>query len=51
MAYDFDEYRSMFEKSGFTQIVDIDQGPIRAVKPWAENLPAWQGRRQASPPL
>jgi SAM-dependent methyltransferase len=31
-AYDFTEYKSMLENAGFTNIEDIDKGPIRAVK-------------------
>jgi SAM-dependent methyltransferase len=34
-AYDFDEYKSMLENAGFVDIEDINQGPIRAVKPLA----------------
>ncbi len=32
-AYDFIEYKSMLESAGFKDIVDINQGPIKAVKP------------------
>jgi len=32
-AYDFFEYRTMFEKAGFTHVEGINQGPIKAVKP------------------
>jgi ubiquinone/menaquinone biosynthesis C-methylase UbiE len=31
-AYDFAEYKSMLEEAGFTNVEDINQGPIRAVK-------------------
>jgi SAM-dependent methyltransferase len=32
-AYDFDEYKSMLENASFTDVVDIEKGPTRAVKP------------------
>ena len=32
-AYDFSEYRAMLEVAGFTNVEDVDQGPIKAVKP------------------
>jgi hypothetical protein len=32
-AYDFGEYMSMLENAGFTDVVDINQGPIKALKP------------------
>jgi precorrin-6B methylase 2 len=32
-AYDFDEYKGMLEKAGFINVVDINRGPIKAVKP------------------
>lgn len=32
-TYDFSEYKSMLENAGFTNVVDINLGPIRAVKP------------------
>lgn len=32
-AYDFNDYQAMLEAAGFTNIEDINQGPIRAVKP------------------
>jgi ubiquinone/menaquinone biosynthesis C-methylase UbiE len=31
-AYDFGEYKFMLENAGFTDVVDINQGPIRAEK-------------------
>lgn len=31
-AYDFDEYRDMLERAGFTDIKDVAEGPIRAAK-------------------
>jgi 2-polyprenyl-3-methyl-5-hydroxy-6-metoxy-1,4-benzoquinol methylase len=31
-AYDFKEYKTMLENAGFTDIVDIHMGPIRALK-------------------
>jgi len=32
-AYDFAEYKAMLESAGFTNVVDINTGPIRATKP------------------
>jgi 2-polyprenyl-3-methyl-5-hydroxy-6-metoxy-1,4-benzoquinol methylase len=32
-AYDFTEYQAMLENAGFTKVEDINQGPIKAVKP------------------
>lgn len=32
-GYDFAEYKAMLEKAGFSDVVDIDKGPIRAFKP------------------
>ena len=32
-VYGFAEYKSMLENAGFTNVVDINKGPIRAVKP------------------
>jgi ubiquinone/menaquinone biosynthesis C-methylase UbiE len=32
-AHDFAAYRTMLENAGFTQITEIDKGPIRAEKP------------------
>ena len=31
-AYDFAEYKSMLEGAGFTNVEDINQGPIKAIK-------------------
>jgi hypothetical protein len=30
--YDFEEYKGMLESAGFVDVIDINQGPIRAVK-------------------
>ena len=30
--YDFAEYKGMLESAGFTNVEDINQGPIKAVK-------------------
>ena len=32
-AYDFNEYKTMLENAGFTNVQDFNQGPIKAVKP------------------
>jgi 2-polyprenyl-3-methyl-5-hydroxy-6-metoxy-1,4-benzoquinol methylase len=32
-AYDFNEYKVMLENAGFTNVQDINQGPIKALKP------------------
>jgi len=32
-AHDFAAYHSMLEDAGFTQIIEIDKGPVRALKP------------------
>lgn len=34
-AYDFDEYRCMLQDAGFTNVEDVNHGPILAVKPVA----------------
>ena len=31
-AYNFSDYRTMLEEAGFTNVEDIDQGPIKAIK-------------------
>ena len=31
-VYDFDEYKTMLESAGFTNVVDINQGSNRALK-------------------
>jgi ubiquinone/menaquinone biosynthesis C-methylase UbiE len=33
-VYDFNEYKSMLESAGFMNVQDINQGPIKAIKPW-----------------
>jgi O-methyltransferase domain len=32
-AHDFVAYQTMLENAGFTQVTEIDNGPIRAIKP------------------